>query len=507
MEALADGSFPIYIDYEAILGYGYPTKWFYPDITLIPTALLANATNVIFAYKTMMVVASVLTGVFMYATMSRVYNSSYIASMAALLYTFSYYRIQGLFERAALGETLALTFLPIAFLGIYEIVKGDYKKWYILSIGFTLLIFTHVIVTFLVFLTIVIYLLVYNKTLLKDTKRIYYLVLSGLVTACLTAYFLYPLLEQMISNDFYYNEKPFFHIGGSTFTPLFLWWAVFGVSFYPNTYDSIFLPALGSILTIMVAIRIFIRTKSRELKNVDNVVIIGIFYVILCSSIIPWQIYPFKLLNVIQFTWRLFGLISFLFAIGGAYYSHTLIKSVKHRSLFTAFIIILIIATNVVESKNVKTKYKEYPFEYEATVDNFYCQGTLEYVPAKVESGEYIDARRDRVDSKYKETQVSDFKRNKRVVNLNIKLADNKPEAIEVPLLYYKGYSATINGKETPVGESKNGLVELTHVDESGTIEVAYTGTTIQKVSTILSMVSIILLCAYIFFTKRRIEE
>jgi len=505
MEALSDGRFPIYIDYEAILGYGYPTKWFYPDVMLIPFALLGNITSLPFAYKMLLVTNTLLSGIFMYFGTKRIYKSYYVASIAGLLYTFSFYHIQDLFERSAMGETISMTFVPLVFWGLYEIIKGDYKKWYIISIGFACLIFSHVIATLLTFITVIIFLLIYAKSLIKEKERIYYLILAGLVTPFITAYFLFPLFEQMLSNSFFYMENIIFNVHDYTIIPIQLYRAVFGITFLPHDSNAYFLPGLGSLLTILLCVRVFIREKSAALRSVDAGVLLGVVFILICLPIFPWKMFPFKLLNPIQFPWRFFQIITYLFAVGAAYYTYRLIKTNKNRFIFSIFVIIGIIATIYIESANCHKKYdKQYHFTFEINSGNIYCQGTLEYAPAKIPSREYMEERGDSIGTNYKETEISNFSRQKKGITcLDVKV-QNKPETIEFPLLFYKGYSAKMDGHELPVSESKNGLLQVADVNESGKICVAYTGTLIQKVSPYISIVSVLLLSLYIFVRKKK---
>lgn len=503
MNALSDGRFPVYMDYEAVLGYGYPTKWFYPDIMLIPFALLGNITGIPIAYKVMLISYTLLSGIFMYFGVKRIYKSYYVACIAALLYTFSFYRMQDLFERSALGESISMTFVPLAFWGLYEIIKGDYKKWYIISIGFSCLIFSHVIASLLTFITVVIFLFVYYKPMLKEKQRIYYLLLAGVATVFTTAYFLFPLLEQMSANTYYYTAKPIFNIHDRTIHPFILYWGVTSISFYPNADKNLFLPGIGSLLFILVTLRIYIREKSQIMKGTDICVIIGIALLLACLPIFPWKVYPFKLLNVIQFPWRFFEIATYLFAIGAAYYSYRFVKTRRNRLIAATIILVGIMGTIYIESTNCLKKYNEqYHFTNEVSSDNLYCQGTLEYTPAKVPSYEYMEDRRDSVGTNYANTQVSKLTRNKGITCMEVKI-EEKPESIEVPLFYYKGYSAKLNNKYRPISESKNGLVQISDIDESGEVCIEYTGTILQKISPIITIISILLMCVYIYRNRK----
>ena len=79
----------------------------------------------------------------------------------------------------------------------------------------------------------------------------------------------------------------------------------------------------------------------------------------------------------------------------------------------------------------------------------------------------------------------------------------NSNEVTELPLIYYKGYTATLNDKEVPVKESENGLVQLP-VEQSGHIQVYYGGTVIQKISYFITLAGIFATCIYIFLQRRK---
>ena len=48
-------------------------------------------------------------------------------------YLFSGYFLHNSYYRAAVGETLAMIFLPLVFVGVRLITFGDYKKWWVLT--------------------------------------------------------------------------------------------------------------------------------------------------------------------------------------------------------------------------------------------------------------------------------------------------------------------------------------------------------------------------------------
>ena len=135
----------------------------------------------------------------------------------------------------------------------------------------------------------------------------------------------------------------------------------------------------------------------------------------------------------------------------------------------------------------------------EALPENRYHLIGLEYLPVKVTSIEYLIERGDSVKSDY--SNISNLERDKAVVTFRAET--NRTDNLELPLIYYKGYTAKLNGENISVSESDNGLVQIP-VNKSGDINVYYGGTIIQKLSWIITLLSIVSLCVYIFLSKKK---
>lgn len=497
IKSIENGTFPLYIDYDSFKGYGYATKWFYSDFLLIPFGLWGVVTSKLFAYKSLLFVSSVLCGMFTYICVNRIYKNAKVAVIAALLYTFCSYRLYDMFERTALGETMSFTLIPLVFLGIYEIVEGDYKKWYILAISFSLLIYTHLISTLLMLSVILLFTLINYKSIIKEPKRISYLCLSAIVCLFLTAYYLFPMIEQMLSNTFYFNGgKRMGSVEDSTLSPLIMSLGL--MKGLPIKYLDLIGPAIGILLTIPLLFRIFVREKSEDMRNADMGVIIGLIYTIACLAFFPWGIFPFSKLSLIQLAYRLFTISSFFFAIGGAYYLCSVLSKEKSYYAILGIISIYVVVMSVYESK---VFHEEIPLKSPSLEDSRFTIGNGEYLPIKMPTTVYPNKNKDRVEYRNEDTELGIISKNKGITQLHVEL--KSADVIELPLLYYKGYEATINNKAIPLKESDKGLIEL-NIQESGHIQVWYTGTLIQKISFYLTIISFVLLLAYIYMNRKR---
>lgn len=497
MDELKNGNIFIRPDYSVMEGYGYFTRAFYPDFILIPFAFIGNLTSLEFAYNFMIFTMTVLCGLFTYMMINRIYKSTYAAAMGALLFAFAMYRLLDIYHRGALAEASSFTFVPLSFWGLYEIIKGDYRKWYILTIAFSLLILTHLLSSVLMFITLLILLAVYYKSLIKEPKRIKYLLFSGIATLPIVAYYLFPMLEQMISNTYYYDVNPLTSIKENILGTYAIIWGLFSGAVYP---ERAFIPGTGLILTCMIVLRLFVYEKSTLLRSVDIGVLIGFIYIFASSYLFPWGVFPFNKLSFIQMPWRLYEFSSFFFAVAGAYYLSRILKSNRRLLLSGGMICALIMVVMINDAKMYQDVRSTVDIVKEKSASNNYHLIGIEYLPEKVPSVEFIAERGDSIEITGN-TSISGYARRDGVVNLNIKA--NTPVSLELPLIYYKGYTAKLNNEKLSVTESKNGLVQIP-VDKSGIIEIYYGGTIIQKIGWIITVISIIALLIYIIGSERR---
>lgn len=506
IDAIRSGSFPIYMDTTAIEGYGYLTKIFYPDFILIPFAVVGMFTNTVFAYQFMIWTMTILCGIYTYKAIAVIYKNNFAAFAGAILYTFAFYRLLDIYQRAALGEALSFTFLPIVLRGMYEIIKGDYKKWYKLAIGFTLLIFTHLISSILSAVICLIFVIIYNKSLRKQPKRILYLFLSAAVTLIFTAYYLYPLIEQMWSGSFYYQTHKiigFFTLG---FKTNWIIWGFFAGIVQPRQIMTV---GTGIILTLVLCTRIFIRGKSVKLRSADIMAITGLVFIGLTTGILGrlWDHYPLSLLEFIQFPWRLYEFSTLFFAIAGGYYLSVLIKSRKRILVCSAMLCIATIFMMISDGKLYHSIRSNRSITEPANFENNYHLGGYEYIPSNVPSLEFLHKRgENHIQKLYDTNLVQAISKNNGVLSFDIYKYTEEDEILELPLLYYKGYQAILNGQAIPVRESNNGLVDVL-IHQSGRAQVYYKGTIVQAVSFYITIFGMFGFGVYIFLTKYRLRK
>lgn len=502
MEALKDGSFPFYLDYNSINGYGYFVKAFYCDLLLIPYAIIGNLTNINIAYDVLIFSITIFCGIFTYITVKRIYGGFFCATVVAILYTFAADRIYMIYYFNTVAEFVSFTFIPLVFLGLYEITKGNYKKWYILTIAFSLIIFTHLLTTVLTFITLLIFVIIYYRDFWSNKQRFFSLIYAGLACLIVCGYYLFPMLEQKFSNSFYFQTHPHMFITGNLvpFSRIF----TDMTNNLPNINHSNYYPKMGGLLTVMICLRIFISKKSQLLRSVDIAVIVGLIYIATSLINFPWLTFPFSKLIFIQFPWRLLKFSSLFFAIAGGYYLAQLINSNNRKIIIIVVLSAFLIITLKIDSFDYRTMTCtdcNQNFDEETIAQNAPIGGGAEYLPSRIPSYMYIMERGNKIKKEFDENQLSNYQKKNGEITFDINI--RRVDSLELPLTYYLGYKAVLNNHTIPLTQSENGLVQIP-VDQSGYVKVWYAGTIVQKISIFITVLGVLLIILYIFQGKRK---
>lgn len=509
IQSIEYGTFPFYINADALNQYGYAANLFYPDVMLVPFALLAPYIGFASAYKLMIFVYTFLCGIFSYWCFNRITKGYLMSCLFALLYTFALYRIIDISYRGALGEFISFSFLPIVFVGISEILFGNYKqKWYIISIGFICLVYTHLLSTLLIFICVCVALIICYKQIKKEPMRLVYLFLAGAVSCIASIAFLLPMFEQLSGRSFYFQTHPLAtEIGTQSVELRRVLWGIFN----GLTDNKLRVESIGIILIIPLFFRIAIKGKHPFLKFADICAVISLILIFALSDIFPWYTFPFNQLTILQFPFRLLQPASFLLACSGAIYLSIIAKD-TNRNLIILFCVSLLIGYSIRLTGGVYQGYAKYKINNNTghNLDQLEVVGA-EYLSSRIPSTptediryriQYILDRKGIIES---DPQIL-IKNQRRDKNKFIFRTEQNSEAnIVLPLLFYKGYEAiNSNGVRLSVKESNTGLIEIKS-HESAQITVWYNGTAIQKISLVISCLSLLLLLVFVIYQRKRI--
>lgn len=504
IEAIKDNTSLVYIDSDAINGYGYATKLFYSDFFLIPFAYIGQYLKMNDTYSLVNMGMSVTCAIISFISIKNIGLNKYIAYCFTLLYTFSLYRLSNIYDRNALGEALAMTFSPLLIWGYYEIIFNDYKKWYILSIGYGTLMLSHILSTIIFSIAGGVLVLCTLKYFLREKKRIYYFLLSILGAIIISAYSLFPLIEQLLDNRFYAQEASKAYILNFSIEEVkFIIRGFFAGISFTLVKDM----GIGILITIPLISRIYLN-NNKQVLNADKLVLFSLIFFFIISPIYPINTFPFNKLKVIQFSFRLYTIIVPILALAASIYFVSNLKTSFNKKM--GFILIIVLIGMQIISSAQKGTYLKYKIDVNNIVsnknkDDHYSISGSEYLPERIPNIHFFKTRaNDSIRIVSGTNNIESFKRGKR--NIEVTTTNSEATTIELPLIYYKGYKANINNHDVKVNESDYGLIQLT-IQEKGTINVFFGGTIIQKVSPYITIFSFIILFIYIYFYNRKKKE
>lgn len=314
---LAAGDFPVRITPQHMAGYGSLTALMYPQAFLYPAAALRFlGVSLMLCYKLLLTAVNVGTAFGAYHGAKNICGSRNAGLWMSGLYTFSLYRLSNMYVRGALGETLAMAFLPLVIWGVYEVLWGK-RRWMVLVLGMTGVMQSHVLSVQLCALFMAAELLFWLAS--KRKNQFGPRLLDGCkavgVTALLNASFLVPFLY-FCKEDFQCFHMPFeVSEHAAYFSQMFaLFPSVEGASLAPGTTQHEMPIAVGGALAAGAVLFVLAYGKKgkRRSKKVGaglHCLVYGGAAVLMASWIFPWERVAQaealrQFFTSLQFSWR-----------------------------------------------------------------------------------------------------------------------------------------------------------------------------------------------------------
>ena len=229
---LMRGQLPVKMQTIWCDGYGYPVSVYYGDLFLvIPAFLRMIGFSVQMSYNVFLFLINFATIAIAYWSCKQVCHNRIISYVCAMLYALMPYRLSNMYQRSALGETTAMTFLPLIAFGIwaaltYEVKSGKYSKlWIPLVLGFTGIIQSHMLTCVLVAYVIIFVCILQIKKVFQK-ERFFVLAKTVIYTSLLNAWFIFPCIFSMEHLDISqpYKGKALIQESGARLEELFTFW-------------------------------------------------------------------------------------------------------------------------------------------------------------------------------------------------------------------------------------------------------------------------------------------
>ena len=478
-------------------GFGYASPLFYCDLFLYPFAILNHfGLPAVYCYKLCVFTYTLISNLIVYFILKKETNRNDISLIGVLLYFSANYHLQNIFIRCALGEILAMTFIPLVLHSIYKVLVKHENCYIYLGVSFSLLVMSHLITTLLYgiffFCMIIVFIIINkkDKNLLINTFKT---ILKGTILALLlTCWYLLPMLEQLHSQTFWLSiNAKYNYIGAGTYSLTSIF-EVFGERFIPST----------GLALLVCGIIGFITIKNKYIK------IIGIYSLVM--FLIVLGIMPGEYLNVIQFYFRLYVVIFPLLTI----ITICLLGNIKNKKVLigSAIVIFIYSLTNLYVCNNNVLDSETNRLKNDATqqeINSIWNDGILDYNHDELGGAEYLpyteylNYNDDSLAIKYidKNNEIVDYiyDYDRNFTEIAFECNNNTDLELLLPLSWYKGYKAyeLIDGKWVEIESTYSPLnKEVVINTKSGKhiYKVQYDGTLVQKISLIISFISLIYL-------------
>lgn len=458
-ENLKQGEFFTFIATNTFQQSGVGNFLFYPTLFFYPWAILRfflDPIKSLYVWYSLFTFLAFLTSYF--SAFKLVHNK--IGSVTfSFLYVLSSYRIY--LGNFVFGEFIASTFIPLAFLGLYDVLWGEKDDWYLLSIGLSLIAYSHLVSTMLClefFVLIFLGKVIINNGL--SLQRINALLKSIILTIFLVIGDIFPFLTDYIGRNVTSARKGIGMI--SDFSTVMV-----------NSLNNNAENASIGILSLIILMFGWYWLNKNSIGWAAY--FLGIIALVMGTSLFPWANFNNGFLATIQLTFRYLLYTCFFMAVVGAY-GVSKIKFLKNKSVFVPYIFAIfsmIFGLFIYSSLHVNRfgdikKYNETTNlkpaqtnglfnlpDSQIDKNNYNNQfsyrvpyGEFDYFPKKATSEgkiEGIISHKAIINKNFHQVNPIGLP-NKLIYNLNL----NKKAQVDLPVVLYNNSHVMIDGKKAP---------------------------------------------------------
>lgn len=529
-EGILSGQFPVRISPKWQYGYGYAAPVFYGETFLVFAAVLRMiGFTIVTSYRYYLIAINAATALIAYSCFQRIWKSRYLGLFCSMLYTVSVYRVHKVYCRGTLGEALALMLLPLLVYGFYKVFTedihdGGYRFYWIpLTIGYAGLLQSHLLTGEMVgAFTILLCLIMWKKVFRWPT----FLVLAKTVICALliSAWFVIPFADYMLTGDFRIQ-----HASGRQIQERGIYPAHLFLTFFEGG-ENVFFAKTGMYLTDDTGIGIaptavlglwiflaffgytaYMKEKDRKVGTV--LAVFSGLSMILSLWAFPWDRIQFlnevtkTLVSSLEFPDRLLTIANLcLAALAGLIGKYVLGQKKKAlRWGYFGGMAALVLFSSV---------YLMNDLLYHTGFTRIYNEEGMGF--GYVSSGEYLPYGTDTTKLTFRDPfgegiEVEGWERKGLTLHIDCVNGTNGDRALEVPLLYYKGYRAydLDTGEELEAYLGENFAVTVTvPAGFDGEVLVKFVSPWYWRLGEIISLISAVgLVFAGVRWKKERKHE
>ena len=487
-EALKQGVFPVRMCIDQVQFWGAPTGIFYPGFFSYLPALLKILGLPIEICFNLFIATIIYSGLFAsWNGFSLLTRSKLIGLLSTVLYISSGYYLFSAHMRNALGELIALSFMPLAIASIIYIInktKVTVSVYLFSILSISAIIESHVLNTVFLVLFSICYLIVkHNKITLSKLKKLSFLTL---ILFLLNASFIVPFLQ-------YYKEVPLnvhftndFSKNGFRFTTILCF------LIYWNSW--LVIAHYAFLSRCLYNSKHYCHYKHKQFIYYAWYILLGALFVFASSSAFPWDYVPQlrEVLKVMQFPWRFLGPASLFLSISGGFGLYLLLKKAKlnqNKIIMLSFLVCLFhffaftYLTPLKYFGNWDMYEKCYWIRKPFFSDEDYLYRDMD-VAALYRLG----------DSYISDAKITDWRKNLTDISFSYKI-ESHDTTITLPLINYPGYTAINHtGKSIPITEDDNHMMVIPLPKGNGEISIQFNPKPFQAADAVTLITTIILI-------------
>lgn len=526
-DGILSGQFPIRISPEWQQGYGYASPIFYGETVLYLAALFRLiGFSVTTSCRLFLFVVTVATVLIAYECFKKIFGNPYIGVFCSALYSLSLYRIYKTYTCGAWGECLGVMFLPILAYGFYRVFTQDiqektYKRsWVPLTIGFTMLIQSHLLTCELVgFFTILLCIVMWKKVFRPQTFVV--LAKTVIYSILLSAWFVVPFFDYMLTGDFVIH-----HVSGRTIQsrglyPAHLFFTFFGNggTIFFDEYGMAGTDPLGVGIVLMVGLLLFgyflftgrmKRSSAQEITLGKITAVFGIMAMVMSLSLFPWdriqsinQITA-TLVSSLQFPSRMLTIANVCLTVVAGVVAKNVLEhgKMQGKACFFVGMVFCLVLGSMYLTEDMLAKRSAVRVYNEQGMGTGYISGA-EYLPYGADASLFMP--HDPVCTGA--VTVSDYEKKSLGAEAYLENTGESQEKAAFALLYYKGYRAYCaeSGEELAcyAGENFEVTVDIP-AGFTGTVKVAFESPWYWRAGECVTLITFLAMAATTFYQKRR---
>ena len=472
--------------------FGYGTWLFYPKLPHLLGAYLYKIFDIYTSMKIVYFIITFLSAITIYVLSKKIFNNKKIAFLSSIIYITIPYQICEIYIRDAFAENFMFLAVPLIFLGLYNLLDNDYKKFYIYFIlGYVIGMYSHLVS--MVFCTIFVALFIlYHHKYFFSKEKIKSLFISTIIVIGLTLPFLTTVIEYKLLNEYTvflsdsFTNRATLVYRSISFKDLFMGKPI---------YDDImpYFNIMTIILTLITTIQVILNKTKYKSKLLPMLLYIILLINLVCSKLI-WNNIP-EIFLMLQFHWRLLVFMSVFISLYAPVCLLTDLK-INIPKIFNKIIYSMIICLVLIEGVNNIKYYSNEEYTEDYVLSSKLAMGyQQEYLPLKTNNARYfrttyLEKRKMEIVSD-NNTKISIISSSFPNLKFEVKKLKEKTK-IEIPRIYYLDYILKDkDGNKVKLTMSKYGMLEADIIKE-GKYELYHKNTLIETISNIIGVATLI---------------